>query len=854
MQTISYPCNQTTRHSSAARSRLLCDDGAPPRDGAPAAAADEDPLGIILEGPPGGGAPSTTKHRRLASEGPLDDSFLSETETLTSHEWDSDDDRDEDDEGGYDSDEASLASDGGGGWGGPAGAGADSGPIAEEYDEGDLRALNSLVNRLHAAELARERDGRGSEADLAPRRSLSFGDRASYDGGRGRDGDFDDYDDDLPSELPDRPPLFTELGSGTRRSLSYAAVEGYPGPCLEVVPTEDVPSALPRLRQSWSEERTEWKRRRAELLDRRRRSLPAAGGMSRTGSEPLRPPAGASAALRTRSSPSAGRAYRYGRPPTMPRASLPNPMVTRSSKRIHRRHARYALTAGMMLGIRESICGSLEVEVEDEMQAGPSRGTLSESELLEQCEQVSRYKFPPNRFYLGSNTSRPLPHKYKFKVYSPLVFARIRSLFGVDRQEFLHSICGKFNFYEFASNARSGQFFFYSHDGRYMIKTLTHTESKFLREILPHYYRHLTRHPSTILTHFYGMYRVDMPSYPGPGDGSRHHSRLHFIIMRSVFHTEKRIDRVWDLKGSRAGRRAKPGDTVGKDLDVIEEGRRFRFAARGSRRAFLDQLARDATFLARLGIMDYSLLLGLHDCEKAGDGDDDPAPPADGTPATPATPAKRAAGGAAAADGRQGQGQRQLGRSNTPFRRSVLERASSAGDYPKAGDDDDGFGRALGGAPGGTVPSGRAVPPLPDVEEEGRRDGGGGGADDVCRTPPPSSAGPPRPPTVRRDTSVPNAITSRPDSGIEGLGSGAAGGPASAYGADVAGMSTTSVPRREIYFCGVIDILQYYNARKMGETVMRRAAGNGAMDISCVDPETYGKRFVRFVSSLIEEE
>ena len=52
---------------------------------------------------------------------------------------------------------------------------------------------------------------------------------------------------------------------------------------------------------------------------------------------------------------------------------------------------------------------------------------------------------------------------------------------------------------------------------------------------------------------------------------------------------------------------------------------------------------------------------------------------------------------------------------------------------------------------------------------------------------------------------------------------------------------------------GVIDILQYYNARKVGETVMRKAVGNSGQDISCVDPETYGKRFIKFISNLVEE-
>ena len=80
-----------------------------------------------------------------------------------------------------------------------------------------------------------------------------------------------------------------------------------------------------------------------------------------------------------------------------------------------------------------------------------------QAHLTKQCEHISKYKFAPSTFYLGSNTSEPLPHKYKFKVYAPVVFQRIRTLFGVEKQTFLHSICGKFNLYEFASNAKSGQ-------------------------------------------------------------------------------------------------------------------------------------------------------------------------------------------------------------------------------------------------------------------------------------------------------------------------------------------------------------------------------------------------------------
>merc|ERR1712087_565464 len=105
-----------------------------------------------------------------------------------------------------------------------------------------------------------------------------------------------------------------------------------------------------------------------------------------------------------------------------------------------------------------------------------------------------------------------------------------------------------------------------------------------------------------------------------------------------------------------------------------------------------------------------------------------------------------------------------------------------------------------------------------------------------------SSGNKPAEPRAAVSASAPihkNSITSRSDMGIEGYGVKSEDG---------------TLAKREIYFCGIIDILQYYNARKMGETVIRKAAGNSGQDISCVDPETYGKRFVKFISNLVEEQ
>jgi hypothetical protein len=137
--------------------------------------------------------------------------------------------------------------------------------------------------------------------------------------------------------------------------------------------------------------------------------------------------------------------------------------------------------------------------------------------------------------------------------------------------------------------------------------------------------------------------------------------RLHFIIMKSVFSTEKKIDRVWDLKGSKTGRKSKEGDAVGKDLDIMEEGKRLKFVRSGAKEAFLEQLRRDATFLARLGIMDYSLLLGMHSCKVTETDSTEPS-------VEPLCESEERL-----------VEEQEPSRSNTPFRRGVLKRAVTGG-------------------------------------------------------------------------------------------------------------------------------------------------------------------------------
>lgn len=88
---------------------------------------------------------------------------------------------------------------------------------------------------------------------------------------------------------------------------------------------------------------------------------------------------------------------------------------------------------------------------------------------------------------------------------------------------------------------------------------------------------------------------------------------MKFVIMNSVYHTDKFLQSFYDLKGSVSGRDAKPGQGVKKDNDLRRglPGSAMSLISR-QRAAIKEQLVRDTHFLTEMGIMDYSMLVGVH--------------------------------------------------------------------------------------------------------------------------------------------------------------------------------------------------------------------------------------------------
>ncbi|KAG9147518.1 hypothetical protein Leryth_007321 [Lithospermum erythrorhizon] len=250
-------------------------------------------------------------------------------------------------------------------------------------------------------------------------------------------------------------------------------------------------------------------------------------------------------------------------------------------------HKSYLLMLNLQLGIRYTVGKITPV---------PTREVRPSD--FEQRARIKMY-FPRK----GSQFTPP-HHSIDFywKDYCPMVFRNLREMFKLNPAEYMMSICGDDGLRELSSSGKSGSIFYFSRDDRFVIKTLKKSEVKVLLKMLPHYYEHVQHHENTLITKFFGLHRIAL----------RHGKKVRFIVMGNMFCTELRIHRRYDLKGSTHGRftnkdKIDEGTTL-KDLDLTYEFHMDKLL----RQSLFKQISIDCDFLKNQGIIDYSLLLGLH--------------------------------------------------------------------------------------------------------------------------------------------------------------------------------------------------------------------------------------------------
>ncbi len=135
--------------------------------------------------------------------------------------------------------------------------------------------------------------------------------------------------------------------------------------------------------------------------------------------------------------------------------------------------------------------------------------------------------------------------------YAPAIFQAVKNMDGVTNAQVGLSLAAEFNknqvFKAKESAGKSGSFFFFSFDKKFLIKTMNNSELAVFRSALPKYLAFLRRNPNSLIARIYGIFTVRMEDIVP----------VHLLLMANSAQAGKNIENVFDLKGSIINREVK---------------------------------------------------------------------------------------------------------------------------------------------------------------------------------------------------------------------------------------------------------------------------------------------------------
>jgi 1-phosphatidylinositol-4-phosphate 5-kinase len=226
----------------------------------------------------------------------------------------------------------------------------------------------------------------------------------------------------------------------------------------------------------------------------------------------------------------------------------------------------------------------------------------------------------------------------RFIDYAPLVFRKLREeISDISEADYTRSVgpeqllgnmvLGNLSsLAEQTTEGKGGAFFYYTADGRFMIKTVTRDEKHLLKNMLRDYYAYLSKNKDSFIVRFYGLHGLRLKRDPllFQQGKYRRDEKIFFVVMGNLFNTPLEVHRRFDLKGSWVGRSSGNAPSLDttialRDNDFVERKEVINVGS-SAKQVICDQLRKDADFFASRNIIDYSLLLGIHDRRIATEG------------------------------------------------------------------------------------------------------------------------------------------------------------------------------------------------------------------------------------------
>ncbi|CAR30559.1 1-phosphatidylinositol-3-phosphate 5-kinase [Lachancea thermotolerans CBS 6340] len=164
-----------------------------------------------------------------------------------------------------------------------------------------------------------------------------------------------------------------------------------------------------------------------------------------------------------------------------------------------------------------------------------------------------------------------------------------------------------------SSGGKSGSAFLKTLDDRFVIKELSHTELDSFIKFAPSYFEYMAQamfHDlPTALAKVFGLYQIQTKN-----SDSGKSFKMDVIIMENLFY-DKKTSRIFDLKGSMRNRHVKQ---TGKENEVLLDENMVEyiyespiFVREYDKKLLRASLWNDTLFLAKMNVMDYSLVIGV---------------------------------------------------------------------------------------------------------------------------------------------------------------------------------------------------------------------------------------------------